>query len=394
MTIGSAFALDFTTDITEFKMHPDFWAGFLPSYIAYKFNLNLFQFIPQRNTEVSVTLSTGIMPRTITQNPLNGDPLWIWKEQNALGNAAGTSALIEAPYDTMAGGWSIRFGQGFGESVEPKKDMVDVWISFDGQWEKALNPILQLNRAGHPFDEPVFDDTVVNDVIINANKITGTPDLAGDQEMLSMSFNIGADFNMLNAKTARLHGLNVATKFTWAPAKLGSFFSGKADYIRLWLRANAGYTLFEDTDSSGYVRWSLVIDDQMEIRVLSGSAVPKFAETTSNTVWGLTPDNMTFFGRNSLKLHYYGQQFLKGLCVPSAYIFIDLGYTGGYLNNSAKGIKSSFWTGSAGINLDLQMFEILHIYYELGYIFLPGNDESKKGFSIPSMLKFLVKINF
>ncbi|NLY06726.1 MAG: hypothetical protein GXZ16_00715, partial [Spirochaetales bacterium] len=79
MTIGSAFALDFTTDITEFKMHPDFWAGFLPSYIAYKFNLNLFQFIPQRNTEVSVTLSTGIMPRTITQNPLNGDPLWIWK---------------------------------------------------------------------------------------------------------------------------------------------------------------------------------------------------------------------------------------------------------------------------------------------------------------------------
>ena len=163
---------------------------------------------------------------------------------------------------------------------------------------------------------------------------------------------------------------------------------------RLWLRANAGYTLFEDTDSSGYVRWSLVIDDQMEIRVLSGSDVPKFAETTSNTVWGLTPDNMTFFGRNSLKLHYYGQQFLRGLCVPSAYIFIDLGYTGGYLNNSAKGIKSSFWTGSAGINIDLQMFEILHIYYELGYIFLPGNDESKKGFSIPSMLKFLVKINF
>ncbi|MDD4008007.1 MAG: hypothetical protein PHO44_08510 [Sphaerochaetaceae bacterium] len=402
--ISSVVALDLTTKITEISMHPDFWAGLLPSYVAYKFNFNLLELIPERQTEVSITLSTGIIPRTITQNPLNGDPLWIWRNSTtttpALNKNTGdteypdTEDLIESDYDTMAGGWSLRFGQGFGKSIEKDKDKMNLWVSFDGQWERALNPLLQLDRTGYPFKNSVFGYEVANDIIIPTYALPGTPDLAGDQQMLSMSFNLGFEYNMLNAKTARLHGLDIESKFTWAPLKLGNFFSGKADYIRFWLFANGGYTVFESLNESGFVNWSLVVDDELEIRVLTGSAVPEYAQTMKDTVWGLNPDNMTFFGRNSLKLHYYGQQFLNGLCVPSAYAFLDLGYSGGYVNNTDWRISESFWTGSAGLNLDLQMFEVLHIYYEIGYIFWPGNDEAKRGFSTSSTVKFIVKINF
>lgn len=400
-------ALEMTTEIEDFQMHPDFWAGFLPSYIAYKFNFHLLELIPERKTEVSITLSTGIIPRTITQNPVNGDPLWSWRS-NAVGNdvydygnpssppaTKDTSTLIEAPYDTMSGGWRLKFGQGFGDSVEKGKDRVEIWASFDGQWERALNPILQLDRAGYPFNEEIFDYKVNDDRNITPTYLlSGTPDLMGDQQMLSMSFNLGVNYNMLLAKTARLRGFDINAKLTWAPENMSAFFSGKADYFRFWAFGTGGYTLFEKTGDSGFVDWSLVLEEEIELRVLTGKYVPKFAETTRDTVWGLSPDNMTFFGRNSLKIHYYGKQFLNGMCVPSSYVFLDIGYAGGYINNTGYSQSASCWTGSLGINIDLQMLEALHIYYELGYIFWPGNDISKQGFSVPSRISFLVKLTY
>lgn len=396
-------ALEMTTEIEDFQMHPDFWAGFLPSYIAYKFNFHLLELIPDRNTEVSVTLSTGIIPRTITQNPVNGDPLWIWRsnptvpvpeyDDPATTANQDTSKLIEAPYDTMSGGWRLKFGQGFGDSVEKGKDRIEVWASFDGQWERALNPILQLDRAGYPFNETIFDYKVNDERHITPDYLlSGTPDLIGDQQMLSMSFSIGMNYNMLLAKTAKLRGIDLNAKLTWAPEKLSAFFSGKADYFRFWAMGTGGYTLFEKTGPSGFVDWSLVLEDELELRVLTGKYVPKFAETTRDTVWGLSPDNMTFFGRNSLKVHYYGKQFLNGMCVPSSYAFLDIGYAGGYINNTGYSQSAGCWTGSFGINIDLQMLDALHIYYELGYIFWPGNDISKQGFSVPSRISFLVKL--
>lgn len=410
--LTSALAFDVVTEITNFQMHPDFWAGLLPSYISYKFKLQLVEFIPQHDTEISVRLSTGIIPRTITQNPLNGAPLSEWRDHTDDVEAVpvepvdplivdtsnlkfDTSELIEAPYDTMAGGWSFLFGQGFGgERVKPKKDTLFGWFSFDGQWEKALNPILQLQRQGYPFLMKIFEARLIDTKMYPLYVLNGTPDLRGDQQMLSMSFNIGFDINMLKIQTARMDGLDLQAKITWAPLFLSQAFAGKADYIRIWTWANYAKTLFQSTTESGVNNWSLVLDDQAEIRLLFGSLIPKYAQTTEGKVWGLEPDNLTLFCRNSLKLRYYGETFLNGLCVPSAYVFLDLGYAAGNYNNTEKSDTGSIWTGSVGINIDLQLFEILHIYYEVGYIFLAGTDTTKQGFSIPSMVKFLVKINF
>ena len=400
-----AYALDQTTEIVDFQMHPDFWAGFLPSYIAYKFGLdNLLQLIPDRQTEISLTLSTGIIPRTISQNPVNGDPLWIWRSNTAIevplndgtdGSVLlDTRDLIEADYDTMSGGWSLKFGQGFGESVERGKDALEAWFSFDGHWERAMDPILQLDRTGYPFENGIFAYDVADKRAVPRYILSGTPDLRGDRQMLSMSFNLGFSYNMRYIATARMTGIDLQGTLTWAPGALSNSFSGNADYLRLWLYATCGYTLIEKLGDDGLINRSMVLEDDAEMRVLAGSLVPKFAETTRGQVWGLTPDNMSFFARNSLRLHYYGQQFMSGLCVPSVYLFVDIGYSGGFVNNTGRTIAGSFWTGSAGLNIDLQMFEVLHVYYELGYIFLPGNDVSKHGFSIPDRIKFLVKLAY
>lgn len=392
-------ALDMTAEIESFRMHPDFWSGFLPSYVSYKYNFNLLRLIENRNTEISLTLSTGVIPRTITQNPANGEPLSLWRENpvvqiknNITGviDSVDTSSLIQAPYDAMTAGWSARFGQGFGDSVEAKKDKFEVWISFDGEWERALNPILQLDRKGYPFENPIFDYELENEKVpLPYYNLSGTPDLIGDQQILSMSFNLGFDINNLVTQTAKVQGFDLKLKLTWSPKVFSSFFSGTSSYFKFHAHLQGGIVLSKDSTN-----WSLLLEEAAEMRILTGKYVPMYAQSMESNVWGLDTENVTFFIRNSLKLHYYGKQFLNDLCVPSAYLFIDLGYGGGFVNNTNSTKKSNAWTGSTGINLDLQLMEVLHVYYELGYIFLDGGDEAQRGFYAPKNIKFLVKIQY
>ena len=87
---------------------------------------------------------------------------------------------------------------------------------------------------------------------------------------------------------------------------------------------------------------------------------------------------MTFLAKNTLRLNYYGQQFF-GNCIPYIYLFLDMNYSGGKLNNSVEDYIASVWEGSVGLHIELQMFGTLHIYYEIGRLFMyTGQDLAYK----------------
>ncbi|MFA7108310.1 MAG: hypothetical protein WC162_04125 [Sphaerochaetaceae bacterium] len=393
--VTSLYAFDFVTEIEEISMHPDFWAGIFPSYIAYKLKLQIFEFIPGNETELSVLLSTGIQPRVITQNPINGAPVWEdkWNDDSY----TALNSLKLADYDTMASSWALTFGQGFGERKnESRKDPLFVWASFDGQWEQSLNPILQgLDRKGYPFDNLVFDYTVTDDEISDYETLVGTPDLQGDRQLLSMSLNLGFNIEMLELNTASIQGVDAKLKFTYAPEKLGNSFTGKSDFIKLWLWAETGFTIFQLKDENALNKMSFVVVDDFEFRFLTGSQIPKWAEKTYGTVWNVENINSPVFLRNSTKLYYYGRQFLNGLAVPSFMLFFDLGYNGGNLNNTTTSltIPLNFFTGSYGVQINLKMFNFLYIYYEIGHV-LWDNLGGSSHFESSETIKFLIKLNY
>jgi len=393
--VTNLFAFDFVTEIEEISMHPDFWAGVFPSYIAYKLKLQMFEFIPGNETELSVLLSTGIQPRVITQNPINGDPVWVDNWEDGDGNSLNSLKL--ADYDTMASSWAITFGQGFGERKnESKKDPLLVWASFDGQWEQSLNPILQgLDRKGYPFNNAVFDYTVDENTnkITEFNELVGTPDLQGDRQLLSMSLNLGFNVEMLELNTASIQGVDAKLRFTFGPEKLGNSFTGKSDFIKIWLWAETGFTIFQLKDENALNRMSFVVVDDFEFRFLTGSQIPKWAERTYGTVWNVENINSPIFLRNSTKLYYYGRQFLNGLAVPSFMLFFDLGYNRGNLNNTTSTIPLNFFTGSYGIQINLKMFNFLYIYYEIGHI-IWDNPGGSSHFQSSETIKFLIKLNY
>lgn len=146
-----------------------------------------------------------------------------------------------------------------------------------------------------------------------------------------------------------------------------------ADYWKFWFYTDYSKMLYQAKDEKGLNKWSFGFSNAVEMRVLGGEHVPEYAKTLKSPLWWYQPENMTFLARDTLRLNYYGQQFL-GNCIPYVYLFLDMSYSGGKLNNSIEWNLDSVWEGSMGLHVELQLFGAFHIYYEIGRIFLYTGD--------------------
>lgn len=348
LCLGGICALDVSTRVTELKTHPDFWAGVFPTDVSYRITLSGFEFIQDRITDIGLELSTGTTARVLTRNPLTGLPTG---EKKA--------------FDAMYAAWRIGVQQGLWHSEKTGKDLVTFDAAFEGRWEMTMDPLLQTgSRTGHLFSEPEFN-------LVSFMELKGAPDLSGDRQLFAMGFRAAGKFNDYILKTANTNGVKAEFEMEWFPKSMNisSDTGGVVDFFRLWLFADYAKMFFRKADDEGKNLYSMGMTSDLEMRVLAGSAVPKYAERLKGSIWWYEPENSTFLIRNTTKLNYYGEQFL-GACVPRAYAFLDLSYTGGKLNNCIDKSLSSILTGSAGLHLELQVYEVLEIYYELGYVFL------------------------
>ena len=377
---SSLFALSFTSRLTGVTTHPDFWAGVFPSSVRSYIGLDGITLLEGRKTEVGAEIATGTLARTITQNPLTGKPL----------SSSDSDILSNSSYDVLYASWKAGIAQGLGYSEQANSDLITLRLSLDGEWEVAMDPLMQSeNRTGYPFSLSKYFDTD-SDTILQ-----GTPDLSHNRQLLSLSFDLYGKLNHLLLKTGRTSGIATEFKFVWAPKflNLSKKDGGVADFWKIWFYAKSGWNIHQAVDEKGLNLWSVGLTDEFEMRIFGGEHIPEYAKTLKVQVWWVEPENMTFMARNVLKLEYYGQQFF-GSCIPYVYGFLDLCYSGGRINNVANGELGSVWAGTAGFHIELQLFGVAHIYYEIGQVFLYTGDNSaySRGFKSSSTIR--VSISF
>lgn len=384
-TMASAFGISFTSRLTGVTTHPDFWAGVFPSSVRSFIGLDGITILEGRKTEVGAEIATGTIARTITVNPITGKALDTTDDANIIANSS---------YDVMYASWKAGIAQGIGWSEQSQTDFLTLRFSLDGQWEVALDPLMQSeNRKGHPFTTlPMFK----TDGEYYGTPLQGTPDLSGDRRLLSLSFDLYGKVNYLLMKTGSSSGIATEFKFTWAPAfmNLSSDKGGVADFWKFWLFANGGLMIHQAVDERGMNKWSLGLSNEFEMRVFGGDHIPAYARTLKGTTWWYEPENMTFMARNVVKLDYYGQQFF-GSCIPYVYAFVDLSYSGGRTNNIKDSKIGSVWAGSMGLHFELQLFGVVHLFYEIGRIFLytGENPAYKSGYRLSNSLKVSVSVS-
>jgi len=389
-TTASVFGLSFTSRLTGVTTHPDFWAGVFPSSVRSFIGLDGIALFKGRTTEIGAEIATGTLARTMTVNPLTG---------KALGNSDETAnedetILNNSYYDVMYASWKAGVAQGLGWSDQAQTDFLTLRFSLDGQWEVALDPLMQsANRTGKPFSTlDIFSQDGSNYGAL----LTGTPDLTGDRRLLSLSFDVYGKINYLLLKTASTSGIALEFKFTWAPTYLN--FSkdtgGVADFWKFWFYGEGGLMLYQAVNEKGMNKWSLGLTDEFEIRVFGGEHIPEYARTLKGRTWWYEPENMTFMARNVIKLDYYGQQFF-GSCIPYVYTFFDLCYLGGQAFNVTEPREGIIWSGSTGVHFELQLFGFVHMYYEIGQIlFYTGENKAySPGFRVSNTIRISVSVS-
>ncbi len=367
---ASLSALTFSTRLTGVTTHPDFWLGLFPSSVRCFAGIDGFQFIPGRSTEVGMEIATGTIARTLSQDPASGQ---------IIRDSSPDVLKNNRYYDVTYAAWKIGVAQGLGWSDSTDYDLLTLRLTYDGQWEVALDPLMQVqSRTGYPFRNiPAFAEAVPGQVL------EGTPDLSGNRQFLSTSIDLYGKFSDQLFKVGLLDGLSLEFKLVWAPSFLtfSKAYGGYSDYWKIWIYAEYAKMIYQKTDTNGENRMSFGVTDEFEMRILGGEHVPEYARTMKSQIWWYEPENMTFIAKNTLRLNYYGRQFF-GNCIPYIYMFLDFNFSGGKLNNCKAEKIASVWEGSLGIHVELQLFEFFHIYYEFGRIFLYNGDNQayKEGF--------------
>ena len=355
-------ALSFKTELINVTTHPDFWLGVFPTSVRCYVGLEGVELLPGRVTQIGAAMDTGTIARTLSQDPETGQIITESSPDYLKGNRY---------YDVMYAAWKVGIAQGMGWSELSDYDLMTLRFTFNGRWEVALDPLMQvLSRTGYPFRNiPAFANAVPGEVL------AGTPDLSGNRHLLSTSFELYGKLSDQLFKVGILDGLSMEFKLVWAPEFLNFTRSegGFAEYWKTWIYADYGKTLYQKTDDNGNNLWSFGISDEFEMRIMGGKYIPEYARTMSSHIWWYEPENMTFTAKNSIKLNYYGRQFF-GDCVPYIYLFMDMNFSGGMLYNYKSEKVASVWEGSAGLHVELQLFGFIHIYYEIGGIFLYTGD--------------------
>ena len=131
----SVFSLTFGTRLTGITTHPEFWLGMFPSSVRCFMGVEGIELIKGRVTEAGVEIATGTIARTISQNPVDGA---IIKDDSA------SELKNNRFYDVSYAAWKVGLAQGLGWSRTADYDLLSLRFTFDGQWEVALDPLMQI----------------------------------------------------------------------------------------------------------------------------------------------------------------------------------------------------------------------------------------------------------
>lgn len=354
-TLG--FAIDISTAVTGVGVTDNFSLYLLPTNVSYRFGLPFKQLIKDQPTSLALYMNTGYEDREIKQNPVTGTPWWV----APLG--------IKNEYGTVFSSFELNLGQGLGHSEYTDGSLFWVDAGLYGRAEQAIERLALFN--GEEDYHYTNKTTLDQDIFQTRNTLSGTPDLSGGHYILSLGLFTSFSIDRSIDSNTTYDGFNFFSRAKWSPKWLfNDMMDGKSDYYQLVLSLNLGKTLYQLKAESGKNLFSVVLSDYSRYRFLDGKYVPKYAE--NGGIFNSDARNLNNFISTSMHVTFYGPEFLTGDCYPYLFLFAEMGYGWGSVNNTNRDYWDSEFVISYGFHLHLRMFRIFHVYFEMGYNALPA----------------------
>lgn len=371
IAVSCVFAGDVKFVLGELAQHPEILFGFCPTLTTVGASYEGLEFVEGDLTQLQAIAGGGYAQLILFQDPSTGKPL----------------LYDQGVYDSIQFRWNLKMLQGFGDSWVEGKDLVTVYVGYEGRFEKNIDSMAVGKERKLGYADAGLA-TLGNGKI----KELGTwfydhgttrqsnliyPDLAGGDTAFMNNLYLGARLNGMDDRMVSNEGILAELKLQFAPG----FLNKKASYYSVTLNAVVGTTLYELRDAStGRNSFSIVVLDRVNLNWTDGSKVPVYAQqpvSLGRKVRGFNTGsyNTNFTVVNNFDIRFAGPEpFVDGI-FPRANIFFDMGYyAGDYLNTeiSASSMAEKYglerFLCSTGVQLEMSFFDMFDLGLQVAYL--------------------------
>ncbi len=365
------FAIGFGFHVFEVRTTPEFSNGVFPISALYQFDFPMPSLIGNEISRLAFRLDSGLVYRTLTQNPDDGRLLDQYPDA-AFSDGTLFSDFTTRSYTTHYDEFNMLFEQGFFGKLNSHNDLVTLHASFGGRFEISYE---RLNWMGSPdetsgvfwkaFKEERFPDSTW----------VGQPELAGTRSVFQTFLTFGATLDMMMDDITSQNGLKLDA---WArfchPGMIRH--DGSADFNVFKTTLSAAYTplKFMRNDKPELSALSFIIGTDLSLKTISGTAIPYYVADTS--IYGVKLPNTVNTFTNRVYATLYGPQLNAKDLYPFITVFNDYGVSFGNVANRSEEEKITETAASFGFRAELVIYNIANIFYEFGYVYKqPFTDE-------------------
>lgn len=376
IALSCVFSGDVKFVFGELAQHPEILFGFCPTLTTVGASYEGLEFVEGDLTQLQAIAGGGYAQLVLFQDPSTGKPL----------------LYDQGVYDSIQFRWNLKMLQGFGDSWVEGKDLVTVYVGYEGRFEKNIDSMAvgKERKLG-------YADAGLATLGNGRIKELGTwfsdhgttrqsnliyPDLAGGDAAFMNNLYLGARLNGMDDRMVSNEGILAELKLQFAPG----FLNKKASYYSVTLNAVAGTTLYELRDAStGRNSFSIVVLDRVNLNWTDGSKVPVYAQqpvSLGRKVRGFNTGsyNTNFTVVNNFDIRFAGPEpFVDGI-FPRANLFFDMGYYAGeYLNTeiSASSMAEKYglerFLCSTGVQLEMSFFDMFDLGLQVAYLLNGSN---------------------
>lgn len=366
-------AIGFGYHVFEIRTEPEFGEGIFPSSVMYQFNFPVPDLIDGSVTELAFRLDNGLVYRELRQDPYTGAII------------ARDPDRYDYPrqYTVHFDEFNLFFSQGFISTDFSSNDLLTAFVSIDGRFEMAFERLSWMTSPGETAGLFWTEDGEYR--FDSSCSWVGAPELSDDRSVFQTTISIGLMFDYMRDTLTTRDGIRGGFYWRFAPEWM-IMTDGSAAFAVSWNEIQLSKTLFSVPRPSGMTWFSIVLDDFISHRWISGSKVPVYVQ--GGDLWGPDVPNAATVITNRLALTFYGPQIGSSLdSYPSLMIFWDIGFALGKVLNSSLGERIAESVGSYGIRAEFVLAGISHFFYELGCSYDPAFNEEmfvkqRFGFSV------------
>lgn len=379
----SAFASPVKYRFWTLKQHPEVAGGFIPTWTGMGVSVSPFSLIEGRKTEVRLLLGGGYTQRKAWYDPNTGLML----------DDAARNPLI---FDVEEYDWKAQFSQGFWDSWVPGKDLLTLYVGYDGMFTRTHDSMVEGERrengsAGSKQEVLGIDQWFAQNPSGSASSRHNPyyPDMG---ETLATTLYGGLKLDGMQDTISTQDGFSTEIGVRFMPGNLNDSLDGRADCYSITSNTIFAKTLCALRDAKGKNLFSIVALDRFNVNWTSGDIVPLSLQ--ESTALGRKVRGFSYWSYdnefslvNNVEIRLCGPEaLLKGI-MPRFNFFYDVGFgCGNYYNTS---VSERNFLSSTGVQATITMYDFFDLGLQYAYLF-DGHDYTHYGDSVTMRVTFFL----